>query len=303
MSVTRKWLHVPEAHGADVLMFCGDLTGKMIVPFIKQNDGTTRVDYFKAKEMLQSEAEVQGMKTKLQDIGVYYFDTTADEIKQFQEHPEKVDDFMAKAIEERMKQFCDLIIERIDTKKTKVFVMPGNDDIKIVDEIIKSYEDKNIIYPLDKVTDVGGFETISFEFVNPTPWDTPREMNESDLKKAIDKLITRLSDPSKSIFCFHCPPINTKLDSAPKLNKDLAIETAGGIPQFEHVGSKSVRAAIEKYQPILGLHGHIHEAFGFDQIGKTLVLNPGSEYGEGILRGYIIEMSAGGVDKYWKVEG
>jgi Icc-related predicted phosphoesterase len=243
------------------------------------------------------------MKTTLEDIGAYSFDTTADEVRDLQEHPEKVDAFMETAIEERTKRLCDLILERIDTKKVKAFVMPGNDDIKAVDEVIKSYEDKGIIYPLDKVTDVGGFETISFEYVNPTPWDTPREMTEPELKKGIESLVKRLSDPSKSIFCFHCPPINTKLDSAPKLDKKLAIQTEGGVPQFEHVGSKSVKEALEKYQPMLGLHGHIHEAFGFDQVGKTLILNPGSEYGEGILRGYIIELSPKGVEKYWKVEG
>jgi Icc-related predicted phosphoesterase len=57
-----------------------------------------------------------------------------------------------------------------------------------------------------------------------------------------------------------------------------------------HVGSKTVRQLIEKHKPLLGLHGHIHEARGFAKIGRTLCINPGSEYGEGILRGALLNI-------------
>jgi Icc-related predicted phosphoesterase len=64
-----------------------------------------------------------------------------------------------------------------------------------------------------------------------------------------------------------------------------------------------VRKVIEKYQPIIGLHGHIHESGGMDKIGKTIVVNPGSEYSEGVLKGYVIEIDQGRLINYWKVEG
>ena len=47
-----------------------------------------------------------------------------------------------------------------------------------------------------------------------------------------------------------------------------------------HAGSTAVRASIEKHQPLVGLHGHIHESKGFVTLGRTLCLNPGSEYGK-----------------------
>jgi Icc-related predicted phosphoesterase len=57
-----------------------------------------------------------------------------------------------------------------------------------------------------------------------------------------------------------------------------------------HVGSKSVRELFEKYQPLLGLHGHIHEAGGIDQIGKTLCVNSGSVYVQGMLNAFVIDL-------------
>ncbi len=64
-----------------------------------------------------------------------------------------------------------------------------------------------------------------------------------------------------------------------------------------------MRAAIEKYKPLLGLHGHVHESKGFVNIGSTLCINPGSEYGEGILRGVIVELGDGKVKNYLLTQG
>ena len=57
------------------------------------------------------------------------------------------------------------------------------------------------------------------------------------------------------------------------------------------VGSTAVRRALDKYQPMLGLHGHIHESRGAARLGRTLAVNPGSEYGDGVLCGAIITLS------------
>ncbi|MDX6513728.1 MAG: uncharacterized protein QOE36_3232, partial [Gaiellaceae bacterium] len=64
------------------------------------------------------------------------------------------------------------------------------------------------------------------------------------------------------------------------------------------VGSTAVRAALESYGPRLSLHGHIHESRGVARVGRTIAINPGSEYGEGILRGLIIDWDreAGEID-------
>jgi Icc-related predicted phosphoesterase len=234
-------------------------------------------------------------------VGYYPFVCSLKEYKEFQDDPKKLDDLFKRLLCERMSKWLSLVTEKIDLKNKYVICMPGNDDELFIDDVIKSFESDGIIYPLGKVLNLFyDFEIISLEYVNPTPWKTPRECEEQELKEKIEKLLEKCKDPGKTIFNFHCPPFNTRLDLARKLSKDLKPSAHG---EREHVGSKAVREAIEKYQPTLGLHGHIHESFAFDHIGKTLVVNPGSEYTEGILRGFVIDVTTNRIDKFVKVEG
>jgi Icc-related predicted phosphoesterase len=301
--VWRKWLSAVQFYGANTLMLCGDLTGKMLVPLIKQNDGSYLVSFFKSKFTLKTGDEYNKMMQRLENSGNYPFVATMVDIEEMRKDKEKVDSMMNRAIVDRMEQWLTLALEKIDTKKIQLVVMPGNDDIPQIDDVIRGYEDRGLTSALERVVDIGGIETISLAHVNPSPWDTPRELSEEELGKRIDGLVSRLQNPKKGMFNFHCPPYNTKLDLAPKLDKTLKPVTEGGAVVFDHVGSTSVRKAIQEYQPQIGMHGHIHESGDFDKIGGTPVINPGSEYGEGILRGIIVEIEDKKVTKFWRVEG
>lgn len=302
-AIWKKWVNVPEFHKADMLLLCGDLTGKALVPLIEQPDGSYSTHYYGRKWHLTSEEDMAEMEERLSASGVYPFKTTPEQVQNMQNDPKLVDKMMNEAMANRMHEWLDFLVEKVDTKKIQVMAMPGNDDEFLLDDVIKSFEDQGIIWCLDTVVEIGGFETISLEYVNPTPWDTPREYSEKEMKKKIEKLVKKLDNPEKSIFNFHCPPYNTHLDLAPKLDKTLRPVVTAGTMQMIHVGSTAVRDAELEYQPMMGLHGHIHESYASDKLGDTVVVNPGSEYGEGILRGYIIDFSADGIEKYWKVEG
>jgi len=302
-TIWKKWVRVPEFHNADMLLLCGDLTGKALVPLIEQSDGSYKTHYYGRGWHLKTEEEVLDMETRLSDSGIYPFRTTPEIVDNMRTDPKLVEKMMNEAMKKRMDEWLSFLVEKVDTKKTQVMAMPGNDDEFFLDDVIKPYEDQGVIWCLDKVVEIGGFETISMEYVNPTPWDTPREASEKDLKKKIDTLVKKLSNPEKSIFNFHCPPYNTHLDLAPKLDKTLRPVVTAGTVEMIHVGSRAVREAEEQYQPMIGLHGHIHESYAGDKLNKTIVVNPGSEYGEGILRGYIIEFTQDGLGNYWKVEG
>jgi Icc-related predicted phosphoesterase len=108
-----------------------------------------------------------------------------------------------------------------------------------------------------------------------------------------------VKNPSQAIFNLHVPPFDTNLDIAPELDDNLTprLSLGGGFKMIP-VGSKAVRKAIESYQPLVGLHGHIHESRSAQKIGKTMCFNPGSEYGEGVLRGVVLELSRRGLDSY-----
>ena len=94
------------------------------------------------------------------------------------------------------------------------------------------------------------------------------------------------------MFNLHVPPKDSGLDTAVLLDEELRPLIRSGSPVFAGVGSTAVRKSLERHQPMLGLHGHIHESRGDARVGRTLSLNPGSEYSEGVLRGVIVTLSA-----------
>ena len=66
------------------------------------------------------------------------------------------------------------------------------------------------------------------------------------------------------------------------------------IKKYKHYGSKMARRIIEQYNPILHLGGHIHESWGKDRIGKTILVNPGAVH-EG--KAAIVEINDGKIGK------
>lgn len=301
--VWRKWIRASIEYKVNTLILAGDLTGKVLVPIVKHPDGTWTARYFGSRWVMKSEAEVRNFEEKLEGAGAYYVRVDEKELEELKSNPALVNQVMNEKIVERLKKWLEFLVNNINVKEVSVLVMPGNDDEFIIDDVIKSYSDRGVIYPLEKIVELQGIEVISSPYVNPTPWRTPREMEEKDLEKHLEREISKSRDPGKSIFNFHAPPYNTMLDLAPKLTRDLRVATLAGVPQYEHVGSKAVRKMIERYQPIIGLHGHIHESGGHDKIKNTVVLNPGSEYSEGVLRGYLIEIKEGKLINYYRVEG
>jgi len=302
--VWRKWLSVPSFHKADILILAGDLTGKAIVPIVKQSDGTYSSKIFGREWKLKDEKEIEEMEKRISFTGYYPLVCTTEDTTELARDKRKLTDLFHEMIGNRVKQWMDLLVEKVDTKKTMVIVMPGNDDDLLIDPVIQSYEDKGVIYPLNKVVNLCyDFEMISMDFTNPTPWDTPRECSEEFLEKKLRTEFERVHNYSKTICNFHCPPFGSRLDMAPKLTKDLMPIYVLGKVVMVHVGSKAVKKIEKEYQPMLGLHGHIHESYASDYVGKTLVVNPGSEYTEGILRGFIIDLNEKGIERWWKVEG
>lgn len=299
--VWKKWIKAHEMYKVNVMMLCGDLTGKMIIPLVKQEDGYF-TDYFGAKQILKTEEEIKRIEQILEASGAYPFRTTWDKIRELQRNPDKVEKLMAQLAAERMREWLELLIQKVDMKNVKVLVMPGNDDATAIDNVIKSFEDRGVIYPLDKTVDINGFEVVSYDYVNPTPWETPREASEEEIKKALERRISKLSNVKRAIFNFHCPPYGTRLDLAPELDKNLRPTLRGGQVSMVHVGSKTIRELEIKYKPMLGLHGHIHESCAAETLEGVPIFNPGSEYGEGILRGFVIELSQNSLEKFWRVE-
>ena len=183
-----------------------------------------------------------------------------------------------------------------------MYIPGGNDDLREITPILQSSD--FVIDPEEKVVNLNSrYEMLSTGWSNPTPWKTPRECSEEELAGKIDEMSRQVKDFKNCIFNIHVPPIDSGLDTAPKLDHNLKPVVEGGEIAVAPAGSTAVRAAIEKYQPLLGLHGHIHESKGFVSIGRTLCINPGSEYSEGILRGVIVDLEDERVKNFLLTQG
>jgi Icc-related predicted phosphoesterase len=216
---------------------------------------------------------------------------TPDEKAALDADPGAVEARFAAEVQAVVEEWVALADERLAGTPVDAFVMLGNDDEPELADVLRGSE--TLRYAEDGVLPLPhDLELVSWGYSPPTPWNTPRECDEDELAAALASRIAGLADPARAVFNFHVPPFDTHLDQAPRLDELLTpIVGPSGI-EIAPVGSRAVRAAIEAHQPILGLHGHVHESAGVQDVGSTLCINPGSAYGEGVLRGAIVELDA-----------
>jgi Icc-related predicted phosphoesterase len=301
--VWRKWLAVPATYQVDVLIMAGDLTGKMVIPIIEKGKGSWVCRAFGQVFTASSEPELEKIKEKVLFSGYYPRICTEADVAELKKDPKKVDDMFEEEMKSNMKRWMRLIEEKV-TENVKVVVMPGNDDSFVIDGPIR--EAGRVTYPLGKSVPLFfDYEMISMDYSNPTPWESPRECAEKDLKKKLEENAKLVKGPWNKVICnFHVPPFGSGLDLAPELDKNLqVVADAVGGTRSKPVGSTAVADFFKERQPFMGLHGHIHESGGNSKIGNTLLFNPGSEYGEGILKGIIFEFTSKGIDKFWAISG
>lgn len=285
----RKFLNAGKFYGVDAVVMGGDITGKMIVPIVEEAGGQLSAALFGRKRLVDAEG-LPSLRKFIADAGYYPQPMTREEVAALHGDPAAVDELFRKLMHETMSQWLDLAEDRLAGTGIQCIFAPGNDDPFFLDELLSS--STTVINPEGQVTELpGGFPMISVGYSNRTPWDSPRELDEADLADVIDRQVANLPDPSKAIFNLHVPPKDTPIDQAMALDREFRPVVKGGSPVITGVGSSAVRDAIAKHQPILSLHGHIHESRGEARIGRTLALNPGSEYSEGVLRGVIVTLA------------
>ncbi|HMB21303.1 MAG: metallophosphoesterase family protein [Chloroflexota bacterium] len=291
----NKFLNAGKFYEADVLILGGDMTGKAVVPFIHQGGKNYRVTLLEQVFDISNDDELQDMLKRVRSRGYYPYLTNLDEIAELEKDPERVHQIFANEVLNVMQQWMELADKKLAGTDLNVYCCPGNDDMYEVDEIVRS--SRRVILVEGQVTPLDGIhEMIASGWSNPTPWATHREEDEDQLAVRYEAMISQLKDPRNAVFNIHVPPYKSSLDEAPELDKDLRPKMAG--QALKPVGSTALRKAIEKTQPLLGLHGHIHEGRGASRIGKTLCINPGSMYEQGTLLGAIVTLGKNKVQNY-----
>ncbi|MHA1712023.1 MAG: metallophosphoesterase family protein [Candidatus Freyarchaeota archaeon] len=294
--VWKKFINSAKFYKLDAIILGGDMTGKAIVPIIKQPDGTFK-SIFKESEIILKKNDVKDFEERVENIGYYSYLMDPKEMEEYEANYEKQDKLFLQLMIDRLKKWLMFAEERLKGTNVNCYVCPGNDDRLEIDPIIKDSE--YVTCAEGKKINIGKCEMISCGWTNPTPWNTPRECTEEQLKERILGYLHKIDNVEDAIFAFHAPPYDSGLDAAPKLDKDLRPQVGETFP----VGSTAVREIIEEYQPLLGLHGHIHEARAERRIGRTLCVNPGSEYEAGILNGVIINLDGNKIKSHFFVSG
>lgn len=284
----RKFLNAGPFYRADVLILGGDITGKQLVPLVRQSDGAVTGAVGGERLTAADEQELHTVMEELADAGHYGLVCDHERFRHLQQDPEERDRVFQAELLGRLKRWMDLADERLEGSGRRCLIQGGNDDLPSCNEIIGAA--RHVELCEDRVMTVGTHEVVSCGRANMTPWACPRDVPEDELARLIARMADALERPDQAIFNLHCPPVDTPLDEAPALGGDLKPKIGPGGLEVAHVGSTAVRGAIERYAPMLSLHGHIHECKGTVRIGPTTCVNPGSSYGDGVLQGALIEL-------------
>jgi uncharacterized protein len=289
----KKFVNAGKFYGASVLILGGDVTGKMMVPIAEQEDGAYLTSFAGKGVRLQTEDEVASFESQVSDMGFYPKVMSEERFQELHGDADAQEEVFHELIRKRLEEWIDYARPRLAEQGVKCFAAPGNDDAFFVDEILAESEAIELLE--GRVIELDGMEMLTTGWSNETPWNTERETTEDELRSMIMSMIDRLSHPENAIFNIHVPPHATALDQCPKLDENLRPVSSGGNPVMISAGSTAVRELIEAHQPLLGLHGHIHEGRGIARIERTYCVNPGSTYSEGVLNGSLIRLRQGEV--------
>jgi Icc-related predicted phosphoesterase len=285
----KKFLRAAPFYQAEASIMGGDLTGKAIVPIAQGDDGGFEAEFLGERRAGQSASDLDDLIGAIRYNGMYPWLAPREEIDRVRDDAGARDALFEEVIVDELQRWIDLADDRIGEQDVALFVMAGNDDPWSCDAVLRAA--RRVVFCDDRVVHAGPHEMISCAYANPTPWHSPRELNEDELYSRIRRLAEQLENPHSAIFNLHVPPFDSGLDRANEIREDLSVVFVGGQPHEIPVGSTAVREIIEEYQPLLSLHGHIHESRGAAQIGRTLAINSGSEYNSGRIHGVTVKLT------------
>jgi uncharacterized protein len=297
----RKFLGAAKFYDVDTLIMGGDITGKLMVPLVRRTDGTYECRYGDSEYSGLDDAGMRELAARIRGFGHYTVTLDEDEVAELESAAYR-DRVFREVVRKSVEDWVTLAEERLRGSGVRCFMAPGNDDFLSIDAALEGSDvvefAENRLLTLDD-----SHEMITTGYSNLTPWDTERELPEPELRARIDSMARCARSPDNLVAVLHPPPFGSGLDDAPELSEDLEMSLNAAGVKMSPVGSTAVREFIEEAQPLLGLHGHVHEGRGATTIGRTLCLNPGSSYTEGMLSAVLLELGGGEVLSYQFVSG
>ena len=146
----------------------------------------------------------------------------------------------------------------------RMYVLPGNHESEA--DIARFCREFGFHDFHGRTMEIAGHNIAGLGYSNPTPFDTPGEYSEQELRERLNKF----SGLDPLVLICHTPPKGSTLDR---------------VGEGKHFGSDAIREFIEREQPLYFFCGHIHEAAGHeDMIGRTEGWNVGK-------RGHLLELT------------
>jgi Icc-related predicted phosphoesterase len=298
-----KFINAARVYEADILVLGGDIAGKRVVPIVAMGNGRHRGTLAGQEMILESADDLSRFERAAADGGLYSYATTPEEVSVLESDAQAVESLFRRLAHQRLEKWLAIAEDRLKASGTRLYVNCGNDDPFELDQLISG--SGFAIFPEGRLLDLDERRSMaSCGFANLTPWRCERDVTEEELATRIDQALSEWTANGRQLLLnLHCPPHASGLDTCQLLKEDFAPVTEGGQPVIGPAGSTAVRAAIERYRPVLSLHGHIHESRGVTKIGPTLAINPGSEYPDGVLRGALVDFDSRGVKSYLLTSG
>jgi len=297
-----KFLNAWKYYPVQILILGGDMTGKGIVPIVHEASGHYSAHFLDQSYDLTLESEVQELEKNIRFNSFYPCRVSPDEYQVLESSKAERTKLFARVIVEQVERWEQLAEDRLKGSGIPCYLMPGNDDILDIDRVLN--QGTAMINSDGKVIEVApGWFMLSAGYSNHTPWHGPREFDEDELARRADQMARQVPSGGRMIFNFHCPPSDSGLDTVQLVDKDFRPRFNGMQPIMGPAGSTAVRQAYERHQPLLGLHGHVHESKGWHKIGKGLAINPGSEYASGILKGVVVALGKSKVEAHMFTSG
>jgi Icc-related predicted phosphoesterase len=297
----KKFVNAAAHYPADALIMGGDLTGKALVPIVREGDGSYSAEVIGERRLARTAEELDQIQRAISTNGMYPLIVDQDEARRLAEDSARREQAFERALLDELRLWVEFADERLGGSDRRAYVIPGNDDPWSIDEVLASGTSVDACD--EQVRTVGPHEMISFGYSNRTPWQTPRELDEDEIYSRLRTLVDQLENPAGAIFNIHVPPRDSSLDTAYEVDEELRYVTKGGRPHEIATGSSAVRQILEEAQPLLSLHGHIHESKGVTTIGRTVAINPGSDYGSGHLDGCLVRLAPDRVVNQYLVSG
>jgi uncharacterized protein len=292
-AVFRKFLNAVSVYEATVAILGGDLTGKRIVPVVEDPDGSFTAEFNGHELRGATDAELDAIRARIRDAGQYPVTVGPERYHELLVDDEALQKAFLEACLAQVSDWMERAADRLEPLGVPLYVTGGNDDYLEIEPILE--QAPYIVNAEGRVvTLTDGVDMISTGYGNPTPWKCPRDVTEEQLAARIEEMAVRLQDQRRAVFNLHVPPYGSGLDLCPRLDTSTD-PPRPMIGESGPAGSSAVSEALVRFGPMLSLHGHIHESPGVRDLSGTTAVNPGSEYGEGVLHSAVIDLADGRV--------